>query len=50
MANARDIWATMADAHAVNYTGCSVWHVADGRIVEGWPYPDRTAMQAQRAG
>jgi steroid delta-isomerase-like uncharacterized protein len=39
-----------ATGRAVEYTGCSVWRVADGRIVEGWMYPDRAALQAQLTG
>jgi predicted ester cyclase len=43
----RALFGGAGSGREVRYSGCSVWNAADGRLVEGWLYPDREAVMAQ---
>ena len=42
-----ELFGVAATGRRVTYRGCSVWRLRDGRIVEGYLYPDRTSLLAQ---
>ena len=42
-----ELFGIPASGRAVRYSGCSLWHVRQDKIAEGWIYPDRAAMLQQ---
>ena len=41
------LWGTTPTGKDITYTGCNVWHLIDGKIVEIWAYNDYLGLTQQ---